>query len=240
MSGALREGGRSRDLERSQAGLGRPTHARRGSCARGAHACSSSLVFRPHRTAQLTFDAVMVRFFGFGPMMYLVLCLLLAGSLHPTAGAQRAPPGGAPADGRLSSCALAPAAAPGPARRPLPVRALRLPPGPGDVLVLRLAEPHHLQRGLPQRAPRFPLRRVVQAAAAARSGTGVLLRVRLVHLVVGRDLGIRHAQRHEHVVAHEARPSQELVDGPGLHDWQLTNRLHRASVSLDQQLRTEP
>src|SRR5690606_37159381 len=61
-----------------------------------------------------------------------------------------------------------------PRRGALPVRALRVSPWPGDVLVLRPAEPRHVQRRLPQRAPRFPVHSRVTVAATPAAGKRVL------------------------------------------------------------------
>jgi len=67
-----------------------------------------------------------------------------------------------------------------PHRLPLHFGALRLRRRPRNVLVLRLAQRHHVQRGLPQRAPRLPKR----ARLAALQGNKLCSTVFLLTVVV--------------------------------------------------------
>merc|ERR1719213_405946 len=129
--------------------------------------------------AQIAFDVAIFYFWGWKP---LVLC-----ALHLP---RRRPP---------------------PVRRPLHLGALRLPAprrAAGDVLVLRLAQHLLLERRVPQRAPRLPLRRVVEAARAQADGARVLRQPRRLRVVDRRDRRLHPPPRDRPVQPREARGAE--------------------------------
>mmetsp|Transcript_29329 Transcript_29329/g.64253 ORF Transcript_29329/g.64253 Transcript_29329/m.64253 type:complete len:255 (+) Transcript_29329:520-1284(+) len=106
-------------------------------------------------------------------------------------------------------------------RRASPVRwsfhlgALRLPAPvgyPGDVLVLWQAQLAHVERGLPQRAPRLPLRAMVTSSGAAPRRARVLRRPRRLRLVDRRHLRLHYAPRGWAVQPREAQGAKERVN----------------------------
>ena len=128
---------------------------------------------------QLAFDAVVLHYWGWKPLAcvtnnYLIRrprpppALSLSPSLLSLSLSPRFPPTFNPQV--LRALHLPRRRAP-PVRRPFHLGALRLPTplnDTGDVLILRAAQRAHVERRLPQRAPRFPVRAVVAPPAAAQ------------------------------------------------------------------------
>ena len=159
--------------------------------------------------AQIAFDVAIFYFWGWKPLAYFVLCIFLAGGLHPCAGhfisehyvfphldeKQETYSCAALADS--SSAALA------------VVRGALTPAAPPLRLqVLRLAQHLLLERRVPQRAPRLPLRRVVEAARAQADGARVLRQPRRLRVVDRRDRRLHPPPRDRPVQPREARGAE--------------------------------
>src|SRR5690606_20737924 len=96
-----------------------------------------------------------------------------------------------PAGAPLSAAERAARHGAAPDRVALQFGALRLPPGPGDVLLLWPAQPAHVQRRLSQRAPRFSVHRGLAAAPPAAARSGILRPLDAPRLVDGHVVALR-------------------------------------------------
>ena len=160
--------------------------------------------------AQIAFDVAIFYFWGWKPLAYFVLCIFLAGGLHPCAGhfisEHYVFPHLDEKQETYSCAATATRAAP-----PLPCRVVLRgadPRLPAPLQVLRLAQHLLLERRLPQRAPRLPLRRVVEAARAQADGARVLRQPRRVRVVDRRDRRLHPPPRDRPVQPREARGAE--------------------------------